>query len=76
MYIANVGESRVLLCKTDKDDVMRVVQPTIDHNLNNLDEVMRLTKLGLNISDRKINGLSIKIFNLNLKTLIKSYKNF
>lgn len=67
MYVANVGESRVLLCKTDKDDVMRVVQPTIDHNLNNLEEVMRLTKLGLKISDRKINGLIIKMFNLNLK---------
>lgn len=70
LYVANVGESRVLLCKTDKDDVMRVVQPTIDHNLNNLDEVMRLTKLGLKISDRKINGLIIKIFNINLKTPI------
>lgn len=70
LYVANVGESRVLLCKTDKDDVMRVVQPTIDHNLNNLDEVMRLTKLGLKISDKKINGLIIKIFNINLKTPI------
>ncbi|XP_015374259.1 PREDICTED: TGF-beta-activated kinase 1 and MAP3K7-binding protein 1-like isoform X3 [Diuraphis noxia] len=56
LYVANVGESRVLLCKTDKDDVMRVIQPTVDHNLTNLDEVMRLTNLGLNISDGKING--------------------
>lgn len=57
LYVANVGESRVLLCKTDKDDVMRVVQPTIDHNLTNLDEVTRLTNLGLKISNGKINGL-------------------
>jgi len=56
LYVANVGESRVLLCKADKDDVLRVIQPTVDHNLTNLDEVMRLTNLGLNIADGKING--------------------
>lgn len=56
LYVANVGESRILLCKTDKDDVLRVIQPTVDHNLTNLDEVMRLTNLGLKIADGKING--------------------
>lgn len=61
LFVANVGESRVLLCKTDKDDVLRVIQPTVDHNLTNLDEIMRLTNLGLKIADGKINGLIIKI---------------
>lgn len=61
LYVANVGESRVLLCKTDKDDVLRVIQPTVDHNLKNLDEVMRLTNLGLKIADGKINGWIIKM---------------
>lgn len=59
LYVANVGESRVLLCKTDRDDVLRVVQPTVDHNLTNLDEVMRLKNLGLNAADGKINGMNI-----------------
>lgn len=58
LYVANVGECRVLLCKTDKDDVMRVIQPSVDHNLSNLDEVTRLENLGLKIADGKINGLN------------------
>lgn len=61
LYVANVGECRVLLCKTDKDDVLRVIQPSVDHNLSNLDEVMRLENLGLKIADGKINGLNIKV---------------
>lgn len=69
MYVANVGESRVLLCKTDKDDVLRVVQHTVDHNLTNLDEVIRLTNLGLKIVDGKINGLLI----FELKFVIREY---
>lgn len=56
LFVANVGESRVLLCKTDQDDVMSVIQHTVDHNLNNLDEVMRLKNLELKVSDGKING--------------------
>lgn len=59
LFVANVGESRLLLCKTDKDDVLRVVQHTVDHNLTNLDEVTRMINLGLKISDGKINGLYI-----------------
>lgn len=74
LYVANVGESRVLLCKTDKDDVLRVVQPTVDHNLTNLDEVMRLTNLGLKIADGKINGWIIKIISKNILKFIKLFR--
>ncbi|XP_050521387.1 TGF-beta-activated kinase 1 and MAP3K7-binding protein 1-like [Daktulosphaira vitifoliae] len=56
LFVANVGESRVLLCKTDQDNVLRVVQLSEDHNLNNLDEVTRLKNLGLQVNDGKING--------------------
>ncbi|XP_050441600.1 TGF-beta-activated kinase 1 and MAP3K7-binding protein 1-like [Adelges cooleyi] len=56
LFVANVGESRILLCKTDQDDVLRVVQLSVDHNLTNLDEVMRLTNLGLQVTEGKING--------------------
>lgn len=73
LFVANVGESRILLCKTDKDDVLRVIQPTIDHNLNNLDEVMRLTTLGLQISEGKINGLFIKVYK-SFINMILTYK--
>lgn len=48
LYVANVGDSRALLCKTDANGVLRVVQLSIDHDLRNEDELLRLYKLGLN----------------------------
>jgi len=74
LYVANVGESRVLLCKTDTDDVLRVIQPTVDHNLTNLDEVMRLTNLGLKIADGKINGWIIKMISKNMLKIKKLFR--
>lgn len=51
MYIANLGICRALLCKTDvKNDVLRVIQVTVSHNLYNEEEVLRLCELGLDIS--------------------------
>lgn len=49
LYVANVGDSRALLCRTDSDGVLRVVQLSVDHDLHNEDELLRLYKLGLNI---------------------------
>lgn len=50
LFVANVGEIRALLCKTDDNSVMRVVQLTVDHSLNNEDELLRLSQLGLDIN--------------------------
>ncbi|XP_012223011.1 TGF-beta-activated kinase 1 and MAP3K7-binding protein 1 [Linepithema humile] len=47
LYVANVGDSRALLCKTDSNQVLRVVQLTVDHDLKNEDELLRLSQLGL-----------------------------
>lgn len=48
LYIANLGVCRALLVKNDvKSDVLRVIQVTVDHNLNNEDEILRLCNLGL-----------------------------
>ncbi|KAK6622277.1 hypothetical protein RUM44_002084 [Polyplax serrata] len=49
LYVANVGDSRALLCKTDANGVLRVVQLSVDHDLKNEDELLRMYKLGLNI---------------------------
>lgn len=49
LYIANVGDSRALLCKTDSNQVLRVVQLSVDHDLSNEDELLRLKQLGLNV---------------------------
>lgn len=50
LYVANVGDSRALLCKTDKHGVHKVVQVSADHNLTNEDEILRLYNLGLDLT--------------------------
>lgn len=49
LYVANVGDCRALLCKTDSNQVLRVTQLSVDHDLKNEDELLRLSQLGLNI---------------------------
>jgi TAK1-binding protein 1 len=53
LYIGNLGNCRALLCKNDMNNVLRVIQLTVDHNLNNEDEVLRLCQLGLDIQSLK-----------------------
>ncbi|KAG7297548.1 hypothetical protein JYU34_019578 [Plutella xylostella] len=49
LFVANVGEARALLCRTDENSVLRVVQLSVDHSLKNEDELLRLRQLGLDI---------------------------
>lgn len=49
LYVANVGDSRALLCKTDSNQVLRVIQLSMDHDLRNEDELLRLSQLGLDV---------------------------
>lgn len=49
LYITNIGSCRALLCKNDSNNVLRVVQLSVDHNLNSEDETLRLQQLGLDI---------------------------
>lgn len=53
LYVANVGDSRALLCKTDNNQVLRVIQLSVDHDLRNEDELLRLSHLGLDIDSIK-----------------------
>ncbi|XP_032523505.2 TGF-beta-activated kinase 1 and MAP3K7-binding protein 1-like [Danaus plexippus] len=50
LFVANVGETRALLCRTDDNGVLRVIQLTVDHSLNNEDELLRLSHLGLDVN--------------------------
>ncbi|XP_050310738.1 TGF-beta-activated kinase 1 and MAP3K7-binding protein 1-like [Anthonomus grandis grandis] len=50
LYVANVGNCRVLLCQTDTNNVLKVVQLSIDHDLKNEDELLRLSQIGLNVN--------------------------
>ncbi|KAG5676215.1 hypothetical protein PVAND_006064 [Polypedilum vanderplanki] len=50
LFIANLGICRALLVKNDmRNDVLRVIQVTVDHNLQNEDEFVRLYNLGLDV---------------------------
>lgn len=49
LFVANVGDSRALLCRTDSNGVLRVVQLSADHDLRNEDELLRLSQLGLDV---------------------------
>ncbi|KAL1138196.1 hypothetical protein AAG570_009888 [Ranatra chinensis] len=49
LFVANVGNSRALLCRTDENGVLRVIQLSVDHDLSNEDEILRLYNLGLRI---------------------------
>ncbi|CAG9770611.1 unnamed protein product [Ceutorhynchus assimilis] len=48
LFVANVGNCRVLLCQTDANSVLKVVQLSIDHDLQNEDELLRLSQIGIN----------------------------
>jgi TAK1-binding protein 1 len=56
LYVANVGDSRALLCRTDSNGVLRVVQLSVDHDLRNEDELLRLSQLGLDVEKFKQGG--------------------
>ncbi|XP_058811850.1 TGF-beta-activated kinase 1 and MAP3K7-binding protein 1-like isoform X2 [Topomyia yanbarensis] len=47
LYIGNIGNCRALLCKTDEFDTLTVTQLSVDHNLCNEEEAVRLFRLGL-----------------------------
>lgn len=51
LYIANVGTCRVLLLITDSNSVLKVVQLSVDHNLRNEDELLRLSQIGINAAN-------------------------
>jgi len=48
LYTANVGCSRALLCQQDAQGILRVSQLSIDHDLDNEEELERLKTLGQN----------------------------
>ncbi|KAK9877293.1 hypothetical protein WA026_017685 [Henosepilachna vigintioctopunctata] len=53
LYVANVGNCRVLLCQTDENNVLKVVQLSVDHDLKNEDELLRLSQIGIDVNSLK-----------------------
>ncbi|XP_063237852.1 TGF-beta-activated kinase 1 and MAP3K7-binding protein 1-like [Bacillus rossius redtenbacheri] len=56
LFVANVGDSRALLCRTDPNGVLTVAQLSADHDLRNEDELLRLAQLGLHIDTLRRGG--------------------
>lgn len=48
LHIANVGDSRALLCYQGRDGHLHVEQLSVDHKTSNEDELRRLEGCGLN----------------------------
>lgn len=69
LYVANVGDSRALLCKTDSNQVLRVVQLSIDHDLRNEDELLRLSQLNLDTKSIR-QGIFFNLRKIILKLMI------
>lgn len=49
LYMANVGDTRALLVKTDNDGILKVSQLSTDHTIDNETEQQRLASLGLDV---------------------------
>lgn len=69
LYICNIGSCRALLCKNDANNALRVQQLSVDHNLNNEDEILRLCQLGLDIQSFR----QCKCVSLIQSNMIKNY---
>jgi len=56
LYVANVGDSRVILAYEDTDRSLQVKQLSVDHGIENEEELERLVALGLDREQLKKSG--------------------
>ena len=56
LYIANVGDSRALLVYKGKDASLQVKQLSVDHSVDNEQELERIIALGLDCEQLKESG--------------------
>lgn len=56
LYVGNLGNCKALLCKNDDNNVLRVTQLSVDHDLSNPDEEERIrVNCGLDVKSLKQN---------------------
>lgn len=51
LFVANAGDVRTVVCSTRSNGDIRAIPLFIDHTINNEDEVLRLSQLGLDKKD-------------------------
>ena len=56
LYVANVGDSRVILAYKERDGPLQVKQLSVDHGVENEQELARLMALGLDREQLKKSG--------------------
>ena len=56
LYVVNVGDSRALLIYKDREGSLQVKQLSVDHGVDNEQELERLTALGLDREQLKKSG--------------------
>lgn len=49
LFIANVGDTRALLCRGDESGDLALVQLSVDHTISTVSELQRLANLGIDI---------------------------
>ncbi|CAI4231749.1 unnamed protein product [Auanema sp. JU1783] len=72
IYVANIGDSRALVCRQKKGEKAITIQLTVDHNPSVYDERVRIQKAGGFVKDGRINGsieVSRSIGDINFKRL-------
>lgn len=76
LYVANVGDCRALLCKIDAEGVLRVMQLTVDHDLTNEDELLRLSHMGIDVEKLQKKGSHLATRCLGNYNVKGGYKDF
>jgi TAK1-binding protein 1 len=56
LYVANVGDSRAVLVNENEKGLQQVLQMSVDHGVENIDEMKRLVDLGLDREQLKRSG--------------------
>ena len=56
LYIANTGDSRAILVNENEQGLQQVVQLSVDHGIENIDELRRLVSLGLDRNQLERSG--------------------
>ena len=56
LYVANVGDSRAILAYKERDGPLQVKQLSVDHSVENEQELARLMALGLDREQLKKSG--------------------